>query len=285
MKKILTIILMTAVACTCLTGCFGINKIRVSIDSRCAIVCDHTTGQVIYRKNSIRKTSPASLVKLMVILLAVENIDDLNTRTATVQKDYDYIKAITEDDSNDFVAGEKATINDYLHAMMMNSSADASMTVLRYLGGGNMEKGVEMMNKKAAALGMKHTHFVDAIGDDKRNTYSTCADLAKLMDYALDNKAFLRLLTAKTYTLGTDNKRDEAEEIENTIFVYADKDTLIQGGKVGYTPYAKKALASYARIDGHQYYCITTEAKTTSQDKYPNITDAETIFKAVSRMR
>jgi len=284
MKKIMTTLLILAVMTACLAGCSSGNKISVSISSKCAIACDHTSGETIYKKHADSKTSPASLVKLMVVLLAVENIDDLSVRTATIQKDYDYIKAVTEDDSNDFEAGEKATINDYLHAMMMNSSADASMTVLRYLGGGNMEKGVAMMNKRAAELGMDNTHFVDAIGDDKKDTYTTCSDLAKLMDYALDNKTFLKLLTTKTYTLGADNKRDSAEKIENTIFLYADKDSLIQGGKVGYTPFAKKALASYAKINGHQYYCISTQAKTSSEDKYPNITDAETIFKAISKL-
>ena len=66
----------------------------------------------------------------MVILLAIENTKDLDTRIATKASDYKYTRVVVESDSNDFVSGEKATIRDYLYAMMFHSSADASMHIL-----------------------------------------------------------------------------------------------------------------------------------------------------------
>jgi len=287
-RKLLPALLI--VAMVTLTGCSGevsgknteaFQKLNLS--SRYLLVYNYTDDVTIYAKNSNARTAPASLVKLMVILLAVENTKDLDTRVATRASDYKYIKAIVESDSNDFVSGEKATIRDYLYAMMFHSSADASMTVLRYLGNGKMGTGVKMMNAKAKKLGMTHTNFEDAIGDDKKSVYTTCSDMAKLMKYALKNDTFKTILTSSTYTIKADNKRSKDTNIHSSLLRHAGSDTLIQGGKLGFTPKAMKAIASYSKIDGKEYFVISTKARATIKNQYPNITDSEKIYETIEK--
>lgn len=281
-KVMLSMLIICVVVVMTACGTRGIPNIKnLSLNSKCVIVCDYTDAQTLYEKNATTKTSPASLVKLMVIILVIEKADDLDTRYATRQADYTYIKAITEDSSNDFVSGEKATLADYLYAMMFNSSADASMTALRYLGDGDTTKGVKLMNEKAKAIGMSHTHFEDAIGDDKKTVYSTCSDMARMMSYSLRNKTFKKILTSKTHTIKADNKRSSGTVISSSVLSHAGSNTLIQGGKLGYTPNAKKSLASYAKIKGREYFVISTQAETKLTDLYPNITDHENIYEAL----
>jgi len=256
---------------------------KLDLSSKCLIVYNYTDDVTLYAKNANVRTAPASLVKLMVILLAIENTKDLDTRIATKASDYKYTRVVVESDSNDFVSGEKATIRDYLYAMMFHSSADASMTVLRYLGNGKVGPGVKMMNAKAIKLGMTHTNFEDAIGDDKRTVYTTCSDMAKLMRYALKNDTFKAILTGSVYTIKADNKRGKDTRIHSSLLYHAGSDTLIQGGKLGFTPITMKALASYAKINGKEYFVISTKAFATAEHQYPNITDSEKIYETIKK--
>lgn len=290
-NKLLTLVLLFTVIMTTTSCQVSTAKIqdkppiKVKIASKCAYVYNITDNKVVYKKNANSKTGIASLTKLLVELLAIENIKDLNTRAETLQCDYDYIKSVKEDSTNGFAVGEKATIQDYLNAMMMNSCADASMTVLRYLGDGNMNKGVSLMNKRAAQLGMKHSHFVDAIGDDKKSAYSTCADMGKLLTRAMKYKKFKTIFSRRSYIIKTNNKRENATIIKNQALLKSSKKSLIKGAKLGYTPQTKKSLASYAIIKGKTYICITTQAKTTLSNSYPNITDAEKIYNAIASQK
>jgi D-alanyl-D-alanine carboxypeptidase (penicillin-binding protein 5/6) len=284
-RKLLPALLI--IAMVVLTGCGNVSGKdkaafqKLDLSSKYLIVYNYTDDVTMYAKNANSRTAPASLVKLMVILLAVENTGDLDTRVATSASDYKYTRAVVESDSNEFVSGEKATIRDYLYAMMFHSSADASMTVLRYLGNGKMGTGVKMMNAKAKELGMNDTNFEDAIGDDKNSVYTTCSDMAKLMNYALNNDTFKTILTASVYTIKADNKRSSDTKISSSLLYHAGSDTLIQGGKLGFTPKALKAIASYAKIDGKEYFVISTEALATPKHQYPNITDSEKIYETI----
>jgi D-alanyl-D-alanine carboxypeptidase (penicillin-binding protein 5/6) len=256
---------------------------KLDLTSKYLIVYNYTDDVILYAKNAKARTAPASLVKLMVILLAIENTRDLDTRIATRASDYKYTRAIVESDSNEFESGEKATIRDYLYAMMFHSSADASMTVLRYLGKGEMGAGVKKMNAKAKELGMTETNFEDAIGDDKNSVYTTCSDMAKFMKYALKNDTFKTIMTARVYTIRADNKRCRDTEIHSSILYHAGRDSLIQGGKLGFTPKAMKVIASYAKINDKEYFVISTKAFATPKHQYPNIADSEKIYEAIKK--
>ncbi|MCI2063210.1 MAG: serine hydrolase [Eubacteriaceae bacterium] len=283
-RKTISVMVVIALTFTAIafsySGSYGVSAITLPVNSRCAELYDMTAGKVIYSKNINQQARTASLAKILVAITVLDHVKSLNKYTATVSDDYDYIENVDETSSNIFQIGEKAKIRDYLYASLFVSAADASMTLARYLGNGSVSKGMNTINKEAASLGMKHTHLDNPIGTDSAGTYSTCSDMTILMRYALRNMTFKSIFCGRSYTIAADNK-NVRRTILHSVFIHASANTLIGGGKLGYTPKAKKCLASYARIGGHEYICVTFRAVPTTNNSYPNISDAEKLFGAV----
>lgn len=254
---------------------------KPSVKSKCAIVVELKSGKVVYSKNADRKTRPASMEKIMVALVALNNIKDLDERYATNKKDYDYIKTLGPGNSTGFAIGEEATMRDYLYGIMMWSKADAAMTVARYCGGDSIDKFIKMENAYAKKIGLKHSHFDNVIGFDSKGTYMTCSDYAKLLRCAMKNKLFKKMFTGSTYTIQPNNKRKTAKKITHAELTIAGKNSLIKGGKRGYTDKAQKTLAAYGKFNGKEYISVTTEAKGTKADPYPNFADTENLYEYI----
>lgn len=123
---------------------------------------------------------------------------------------------------------------------------------------------MELMNEKARRLGMKHTHFVNVTGlhDDRHVT--TLEDMALLMDYALDQDMFKKILTSKTYTTAPTGFHDEGLTFESTIFSRQEASQSEWGDfgrrKTGYTQKAGLCLASLAKIRDQEYILLTAGA-------------------------
>ena len=133
-----------------------------NIYSKYAILLDVTNNQILADRNCEQKMYPASMTKLMSLLVAVENIKDFNdTYTIT----YELISPLIEQEAAraGFESGETVSITDLLYGMALPSGADATMAIVDYVSG-NEETFVALMNQKAKALGMNHTHFVNATG-------------------------------------------------------------------------------------------------------------------------
>jgi D-alanyl-D-alanine carboxypeptidase (penicillin-binding protein 5/6) len=288
--KILTLLLAFTVAFS-MTACAGStvksdkvsNKIneKLSLKSKCVVVYDLTDKKVVYSKNPDKKTWPSSLAKIVVMTAALDKIKDLNTRYATAKSDYDYIDSVGETYTNYFKLGEKATIKDYLFAMMYGSKADACLAVTRYLGNGNTKKGIAVLNSEMKSLGMTHSHIDAPLGTDSDGTYITCSDYKKLLSHAMKYKVFRQMLVGKTYVVKANNKRTRDTTLKHSVFAHIGKGSLIMGGKVGYTDKAQKCMVSYSKINKKEYICITTEAKRSKSNEYPNFRDSEKIFKAI----
>lgn len=282
-KRLLVVALVLSVAVS-MVSCGGsttsayAKTSKPKVASRCAIVEEMSTGKVVYSKNANSKTRPASMEKMMIAIVALENIKDLDVRVATDKRDYDYIKTLGPGNSTGFAIGEKATMRDYLNGIMIWSKADAAMTVARYCGGGSIDRFIKMENAFASKLGLKHTHFDNVIGFDSKGTYMTCSDYAKLLRYSMKNKEFKKMFTGKSYTIGPNNKRNKAKTVQHAELRIAGKNSLIKGGKRGYTEKAQKTLAAYGKINGKEYISITTEAKGTKNNSYPNFTDTEKMY-------
>ncbi|NLD10343.1 MAG: D-alanyl-D-alanine carboxypeptidase [Clostridiales bacterium] len=254
---------------------------KPSVKSKCAIVVELKSGKVVYSKNADQKTRPASMEKMMIAIVALNHIKDLDKRVATNKKDYDYIKTLGPGNSTGFAVGEKATMRDYLYGFMLWSKADAAMTVARYTGGGSANKFIKMENSLAKKLGMKNTHFDNVIGFDSDGTYMTCSDYAILLRYAMKNKTFKKMFTGRSYTINPNNKRKKAKVIQHTELTIAGRGSLIKGGKRGYTEKAQKTLAAYGKFNGKEYISVTTEAKGSKADSYPNFTDTENLYEYI----
>jgi D-alanyl-D-alanine carboxypeptidase (penicillin-binding protein 5/6) len=253
-----------------------------SILSKYAILVDLENRTVVASKNEYTKCYPASLTKIMTVLVALENIDDIN-KTYTMPADI-YDKLLAQDASMaGFEPGEKVTFKDLLYGALLPSGADASMALAKYVSGSEKDF-VALMNKKAKDLGIgKTTHFANPTGLHDKNHYSTVADIYVILEHALQNKDFVKIFTAKTYTTSKTTFHPEGINLESTLFSKITEKQIesawLKGGKTGFTDEAGMCLASLAEKNGKQYILVTAMAKEDSgKTLYPNIEDALYIY-------
>lgn len=150
---------------------------KVSISAPSAILMESTTGQVIYEKNAHERRSPASVTKVMTMLLAMEALDEgkVSLKDEVITSEH----AASMGGSQVYLeAGEIQTFEVLLKCIAVASGNDASVAVAEHILGSEAAF-VDLMNKRAAELGMKDTHFMDCCGlSDSDEHYTTAQDIA-----------------------------------------------------------------------------------------------------------
>ena len=237
-----------------------------------AILVDADTNEIVAGYNYEKKVYPASLTKMLTLLVAAENIQDMD---ATYKFTSDDIDPLIEDNASraGFEAGETVTMKDLLYSAILVSGADGT-TGLANAVAGSEEKFVELMNAKIQELGLTGTKFVNASGLHNKNHYSTAQDIADITKAAMDNETCREVLTATKYT--TSKTKQHKDGIELTSIVAqriegyyvdcdgdgeADDGISIEGGKTGFTDEAKYTLSTILDDNGHTYICVTTKSK------------------------
>lgn len=237
-----------------------------------AILVDADTNEIVAGYNYEKKVYPASLTKMLTLLVAAENIQDMD---ATYKFTSDDIDPLIEDNASraGFEAGETVTMKDLLYSAILVSGADGT-TGLANAVAGSEEKFVELMNAKIQELGLTGTKFVNASGLHNKNHYSTVQDIAVITKTAMDNETCREVLTATKYT--TSKTKQHKDGIELTSIVAqriegyyvdcdgdgeADDGISIEGGKTGFTDEAKYTLSTILDDNGHTYICVTTKSK------------------------
>lgn len=162
-----------------LFGLIAQQNILLGTSSRHALLMDARTGQVLARKRSGEEAAPASLTKMMTVLLATEALPDLDTPVTLPE---DIFPALYKADASmaGFQPGETVTVRDLLYGAMLPSGAECCEALARQVSGSE-EAFVALMNRKAGELGMKHTHFANCTGLTSPEHYSSAADLAVLL--------------------------------------------------------------------------------------------------------
>lgn len=152
-------------------------RAEVSISAPSAILIEASTGQVIYDVNAVERRSPASITKIMTLLLAFEQLDlgKISLEDSVTTSEY----ASSMGGSQVFLAaGESQTLDTMLKCIAVSSANDASVAVAEYIAGSE-ESFVGMMNEKASELGMVDTHFEDCCGlSNSDNHYTSAKDVA-----------------------------------------------------------------------------------------------------------
>lgn len=242
------------------------------INSKNAIVYDLTSNMVIGEKNSEEQTSIASLTKIMTVITAIENSDNLDDQITITNK---MIQGIYWNASKaGLKVGDRVTIKDLLYASILPSGADATES-LAYAISGNIPDFVQKMNELANKIGMTHTHFINTTGLDINNQYSTAKDIQLLLTYALNNPIFKEVYTTKEYTLTNGLK------IESTINKYSEKLNLdtsrILGSKTGNTTNAGLCMSALFQKENHELVVITLGGEKIEKNYY-NLIDTLNII-------
>ncbi len=239
-----------------------------SVKSDFIYMIDMDTGQVMIDKGSEDQIYPASMTKMMTLLVAIENAPALDS-TMTLGPEVFAGLAEAHASVAGFKPGEIVSVKDLLYGLFLPSGADAAQA-LALEEAGSEAAFVDLMNEKAAELGMSGTHFVNTSGLHDPDHYTTLRDLEKLMRYALENPTFNEIFQTRRYT-ATPSLHPGGLVWESTLFAKISStdpakiaNDSILGGKTGYTNPAGLCLASIAEKNGTRYLLITAHAPVSN---------------------
>lgn len=202
------------------------------------VLMDAETGQVLVEKNMDQKLYPASITKILTVLLAVENLNP--EAVVTVSSDATILDKDKYSDSMHIAltSGENIRVEDLMNATMIESANDAANCLAEAVSGTN-EAFALLMNERAAQLGAKNTNFTNPHGLPDENHVTTAYDMAQITRFAITNDAFLKIFSTVIYDIPPDNKKTEVLTISNRFSMLKKNDPTyyegIVGGKTGYT--------------------------------------------------
>lgn len=218
----------------------------------CIVVDQNDPTVVFYEKNADVQSVPGSTMKIMTCILSIELCQDLEQTVEVTGQ----AASLKETNSRmGVIRGEELTVRELLYGLMLESGNDAALLLANTFGG-SMEGFVELMNAKAAELGMANTHFLNASGAYKSGQYSTARDLAILTCYAMKNELFRTIVSTVNYTIEPNDVRTREMEMTNSnklISDPADSDLFYEyatGVKTGSTGVGGKCLVGSATMDG-----------------------------------
>ncbi len=208
-------------------------------------------GVLLWEKQAHRRLPPASLTKLMTILLVLDDykpkaVVEISQRAAQASGTRLGVKR-----------GQRFTVENLLSATLINSSNDACRALADFVGGDH-KQFVQMMNQRAQQLSMHNTHFTNACGHDAADHFSTVHDLAILANEVIKNKLVTELAVKESAQISSIG--------EIKIYPLQNKNALIgryQGAlglKTGYTPKAGKCLIAYVERDGTRVLLVMLHA-------------------------
>ena len=261
---------------------------RVTLDglnSPHAILLQADSGEVLAEKDADSTIYPASMTKMMTALLAIEANPDLDTPVTLPEEIFPALQAQNASLAG-FQAGETATVRDLLYGAMLPSGAECCEALARQVSGSE-EAFVALMNRKAGELGMKHTHFANCTGLTSPEHYSSAADLAVLLQAALNNETFRTVFTTGQYTSSVTAQHPKGLYMASTLLSRLDGGEVtggqILGGKTGYTDAAGLCLASLAVVNGKEYILVTLGAPGNHATEQTNIMDAVQVYRRLEK--
>lgn len=252
----------------------NMQSIPGDVVSSYGIVIDATTNEIVAMRDPYARISPASMTKILTVLVAAEHIDNLDdTFTMTTEiTDYGYVNDCS---SAGFLDQEVVTVKDLLYGTILPSGADAAVGLAVYVAG-SQEAFVDMMNEKLAELSLQDTsHMTNCVGIYNDNHYSTVYDMAVILHAAMDNEICREVLGTRVYTTSITNEHPEGIILSNWFLRrIEDKDTGcdVIGAKTGFVVQSGSCAASMgASEDGRQFICVTGNSTSSWRCIYDHV--------------
>jgi D-alanyl-D-alanine carboxypeptidase (penicillin-binding protein 5/6) len=259
------------------------------VGANAIVLMDMNDNQVLYSRNADAKVYPASLTKIMTVLLASEAIEAgraglYDTVTAQENSAFDIV---ADGSTANIQPGEIMTLQDLLYCALLASANEACNIIAEYLDG-SVQGFVAEMNNRAAELGCAHTHFTNTHGLPDENHYTTASDMSLIAREAAESSLFMEICNTVSFTVPATNL-SEARELSNTNALlnpdsmYSDKYyyQYAQGMKTGYTSDAGHCLVSTASKSGISLLAVVMGAGTTGEGdamEYGNFSDSITLY-------
>ena len=234
------------------------NAVELPLTSRAALLMEKTTGQILFAQNEHEALEPASVTKIMTLLLTMDAID-------SGALSYDDVVTVSANaagmgGSQVFLAeGEKITVEELLKSVCVSSGNDAAVALAEKVSGVT-ELFVEQMNNRAKGLGMNDTHFVNCTGLTAKGHVTSAYDIALMSRELLTRHPDIRRFT----TIWTDTIRDGAFGLANTnkLIRFYDGAT---GLKTGYTASAGYCISATAEREGMELIAVIMKGETADK--------------------
>ena len=238
---------------------WGSNKMLEAAGA--AMLYEINSETMMYAWNPDVTMHPASLVKIMTALVALEKGDLNSVATVTVNA----MASLPEDsDTLKLKPGEQFTLDQLLYAMMTGSANDAAVVIAEHIAGSQMGFAA-LMNKKAKELGCTGTFFVNAHGMHEDAQVTTARDMVKIVLEAIKNEDFCRYFSALEYSLPA-TELSGARNLTSTNFLMSKGvteeyyDARVTGGRTGVTDARERCLIATAQSGGLKYVAIVLGA-------------------------
>ena len=233
--------------------CWGVE---LTLTSHAALLMEKTTGQILYAQNEHEALPPASVTKIMTVLLTMEAIDSGRIALADVVTVSAYAAGMGG--SQVFLAeGEQITVDDLLKGVCVSSGNDAAVALAEHVAGVT-ELFVEQMNNRARELGMNDTHFVNCTGLTAEGHVTSAHDIALMSRELLLHHPEVRNYT----TIWMDTLRNGTFGLSNTnkLIRFYDGAT---GLKTGFTREAGYCISATAERDGMELIAVIMKGNTS----------------------
>ena len=256
MKRLIAPLL--AAVCIALLLPVSAGAVELPLTSRAALLMEKTTGQILFAQNEHEALEPASVTKIMTLLLTMDAID-------SGALSYDDVVTVSANaagmgGSQVFLAeGEKITVEELLKSVCVSSGNDAAVALAEKVSGVT-ELFVEQMNNRAKGLGMDDTHFVNCTGLTAKGHVTSAYDIALMSRELLTRHPDIRRFT----TIWTDTIRDGAFGLANTnkLIRFYDGAT---GLKTGYTASAGYCISATAEREGMELIAVIMKGETADK--------------------
>lgn len=257
-----------------------------NLKSKYALLLNAQTWEIVAEKNSTVRFSPASLTKVMTLLVACEHFsaDDLDKKLVHSQEIVDYVSSgdyagtsfsLPRDnpDKGIYYIGDQFKVRDLLYGIGVASAADCTYMIVKEIAGSE-EAFVTMMNEKASKLGLSNTHFSNAVGFESLDNYTTAAEMSTIMAYAMENELVADILKLRTenYVIKGYYTEDAVEKtynvslkpsINSRLKHYEDfslTGTKLEATKTGFTTGSYLVCTVVHKTTGTRYILVLGEA-------------------------
>lgn len=254
------------------------------VQSQYGVLVDAETGEVMAGREDQTVINPASMTKILTLLVAVEQLeekegwplsDEVLSRTVPVPQDvlnYTYSHDCSQ---AGFMPDEEVTVRDLLYGTILPSGGDAAMTLAAYTAGSE-EAFVALMNDKIAELGLSSTaHFTNSVGLYDPDHHCTVTDMAVMLKAALEDDLCRQVLSEHRYVTSQTEAHPDGIDISNWFLRrIEDKDNHgeVMSAKTGYVAEAGCCAASYQiSDDGRHHICVTANAWSAWRAIYDHV--------------
>lgn len=276
LMRLISLLLVCAVSLSCAAGAIE----AMNVNSKASVLIDATDGHEIYGENADTKQYPASITKLMTALLVVEKLPDLS-EVITANKSA--FEGLSDAGSTVGIKPGEAMSADNLLICLLVASANEAANILAERVSGSVPAFVELMNSRAAELGLTGTNFVNTNGLHDENHYTTARDVAKIAMEVRKHTRLREICAMEKATIPATNIGEERFFYTTNSLISRYKElgykySRANGLKTGSTTPAGLCLAASAEYNGTELISVVLGAEKDAEGKKGNFIESKKLL-------